>query len=95
MEDESVPLIVWTTVESDLIVIAACVPTLHPLYDRVYVKAKRLVGIVSPDAPIGSQAEQTEEAEQETGRRVGYWTHKLNDIVSYVNRSTPSNFSAG
>lgn len=48
---ETSPLVIWTMVEGYVILIAACVPTLHPVYEKLADLTRRLGKHLLPAVP--------------------------------------------
>lgn len=82
--DDSIPLIMWTAIEGNLLVIAACVPTLHPVYDKAYTQIMRCLGLVTSDPDPNSQDNG------DRGPRMGFWSEKLHAIFDSITSSVHS-----
>lgn len=90
----------WTAVEAAVIVMSACIPTLHPLYERTWNCFRRLT--TSRRASSYGQRDRLTPAN--TGSQIadspqkGFWTEKLDSIVSSLHlsstRSTVSRWTA-
>lgn len=77
----------WTAIEGNLIVIAACVPTLHPVYDKIYTKIKMWMGMVAPGTGRGFSEDE------QPGPCRGFWSKKLNAILDSITSSVQSRCS--
>lgn len=81
-------LIIWTTAEGCLMLISACVPTLHPVYDRIQQVLRRLFGMTT------TPQDETRNWEPNNNDRLvhrvgGFWTEKLGSILkSFTSSST-------
>lgn len=72
-------------------VIAACVPTLHPLYERVYERVRILFcGCDSSQTLDTVQSRAARGENLDTRPRKGFWSAKLDSILS----SRPSGTSS-
>lgn len=78
-------LIIWTTTEGCLMLISACVPTLHPVYERIQQVFRRLMGKAT--TPQGDVANWEQETDRPAHQMGGFWTEKLDSILRSITSS--------
>lgn len=77
--------------EAAVIVMAACVPTLHPLYDKFHAWPAKHMAARRAQVLAGRQERQRRPIERhDSVLRRGYWTGKIEEIVSTLHLSTPA-----
>ncbi|POS74047.1 hypothetical protein DHEL01_v207560 [Diaporthe helianthi] len=85
--DDATHLIIWTTAEGCLMLISACVPTLHPVYDRIQYFLRRLFGMTVTSHYDTANWEHDDD--HQPARQVGgFWTEKLGSILKSITSSS-------
>ncbi|KAJ0118417.1 hypothetical protein J7T55_009200 [Diaporthe amygdali] len=84
-------LIIWTTTEGSLMLISACIPTLHPVYDRIQDVFRRLLGRATPQDDLANFDQEVDQPQRRMG---GFWTEKLDSIVRSISSWTTTTTTA-
>lgn len=93
---DGVALILWTGLEANVIIVAACIPMLRPVWDQIlgaWKKAKPSWGRGGRGGSRQGYLSDDADTEHSSPPR-GYWTRKLYSIVSSIStRSSTSTMS--
>lgn len=90
---DGVKVALWTATEANIIVVAACVPTLHPVYEMVHARLRQLRGY---GRPAGEMTEVNENPAERSGHGPvvesikGFWTKQLASIISSISSVSSS-----